>query len=167
MTRRLHGYSRPSGRLLSDSHPQLVKKIPPLQPRGGDVPVPMPLLRSDLRLSSIHESLRNSVGMGAITEDKTHPRSRRLADLSQIQRRLQTSCPSSSSVCEEPGGGINEKKSDLTPAQATTYLGMSLNSKEGMSYPSQDRMNRLLCLISDFTKRHLNQRRSGSSYRAP
>ena len=53
-------------------------------------------------------------------------------------------------LCKRLGWVVNEKKSDLTPSQVATYLGMSFDTRIGLAYPASKRIDRWLSLAKEF-----------------
>ena len=53
-------------------------------------------------------------------------------------------------LCQELGIVINLEKSDLSPTQSSTYLGMVLDSQGLRAFPTQKRMDRLRDLVTTF-----------------
>ena len=53
-------------------------------------------------------------------------------------------------LCARLGWVINVEKSCLTPSQVATYLGISLDTRVGLAYPSERRIERWLSISEDF-----------------
>ena len=57
-------------------------------------------------------------------------------------------------LCSELGIHINLPKSSLTPSQHQDYLGMTLQSSPLRAFPTQARVQNVLCLIDEFSSSH-------------
>ena len=53
-------------------------------------------------------------------------------------------------LCNRLGRVVNVEKSNLTPSQVTNYLGISLETRVGLAYPSERRIERWLSISDDF-----------------
>ena len=53
-------------------------------------------------------------------------------------------------LCARLGWVVNVEKSSLTPSQVAIYLGISLDTRVGLAYPSERRIERWLSISEDF-----------------
>ena len=54
-------------------------------------------------------------------------------------------------LCSELGIQVNLSKSSLTPSQRQNYLGMTLQSSPLRAFPTQARVQKVLCLVDKFS----------------
>ena len=57
-------------------------------------------------------------------------------------------------LCAELGIQVNLPKSSLTPCQRLDYLGMTLQSSPLRAFPTQARVQKVLCLVNEFSSSH-------------
>ena len=53
-------------------------------------------------------------------------------------------------LCTRLGWVVNVEKSSLTPSQVASYLGISLDNRAGLTYPSERMIERWLSISGDF-----------------
>ena len=134
-------------RILSYSHSLLLQAVPPVLPRGRGLAIPSSSFRVKHCTTSVysgHGTCRGLRPMGVahlnglslqvyISEELAKQQAHWLLDL-----------------CTRLGWVVNVKKSSLTPSQVATYLGILLDTRVGLAYPSERRIERWLSISGDF-----------------
>ena len=136
--------------LLSHPHSLLLQAVPPVLQRGRGLAIPSSSFRVKHCTTSVYSGHGTCRGLRPSQWGSLHvylddwllnPISEELAK-QQTQWLLD--------LCTRLGWVVNVEKSSLTPSQVAIYLGISLDTRVGLAYPSERRIEWWLSISGDF-----------------
>ena len=148
---RLDDFSRPSGRLPPGSCPSGVSEVSAFLSWRQGLSISGSVLWTIIRTSSLHScqapvsSIMHRFGFRIL---------RYLDDwlaLGSSLLEIEWSRDFLLALCSELGIQVNLSKSCLTPSQRQDYLGMTLQSSPLRAFPKQARVQKVLCLVDEFS----------------
>ena len=131
--RRLPGLCRPEGRVLPDTRPRLLQEMAPFCFERDGPSIQGPVLRIIDCLAGLHQSLRDSVGLGPRPWSSSSPVPGRLAGPGLYRGQIQTAHPGPSIPVQLPRGSTQQR--EVRP-QPVTVGGVSRHDHRHSGCPN-------------------------------